>query len=101
MKTSACIGMEPSKTSQTRWERHHNTSIPSLHLVPFNVAAIFMFWGGGGGGGGIPMAYYCVFPFRKPINQVKLSYTCPRRVPCIGYIEMPGMQPNRSSEKRD
>ena len=27
--------MEPSKTSQTRWERHHNTFIPSLHLVPF------------------------------------------------------------------
>ena len=27
--------MEPSKTSQTRWERHHNTFTPSLHLVPF------------------------------------------------------------------
>ena len=29
------VGMEPSKTSQTRWEWHHNTFIPSLHLVPF------------------------------------------------------------------
>ena len=28
-------GMEPSKTSQTRWERHHNTFTPSLHLVLF------------------------------------------------------------------
>ena len=27
--------MKPSKTSQTRWERHHNTFTPSLHLVPF------------------------------------------------------------------
>ena len=27
--------MEPSKTSQTRWEQHHNTFTPSLHLVPF------------------------------------------------------------------
>ena len=27
--------MEPSKTNQTRWEQHHNTFIPSLHLVPF------------------------------------------------------------------
>ena len=27
--------MEPSNTSQTRWERHHNTFKPSLHLVPF------------------------------------------------------------------
>ena len=27
--------MEPSKTSQTRWERHHNTFTPSLHLVAF------------------------------------------------------------------
>ena len=34
MKTSA-VGIEPSKTSQTRWERHHNTFTPSLHLVPF------------------------------------------------------------------
>ena len=31
----AHVGMEPSKTSQTRWERHHNTFTPSLHLVPF------------------------------------------------------------------
>ena len=30
----AHVGMEPSKTSQTRWERH-NTFTPSLHLVPF------------------------------------------------------------------
>ena len=30
----AHVGMEPSKTSRTRWE-HHNTSTPSLHLVPF------------------------------------------------------------------
>ena len=37
MKTIACssIGMEPSKTSQTRWECHHNTFTPSLHLVQF------------------------------------------------------------------
>ena len=27
--------MEPSKTSQARWEQHHNTFTPSLHLVPF------------------------------------------------------------------
>ena len=31
----AHVGMEPSKTSQTRRERHHNTFTPSLHLVPF------------------------------------------------------------------
>ena len=29
------VGMEPSETSQTRWERHHNPFTPSLHLVPF------------------------------------------------------------------
>ena len=29
------VGMEPSKTNQTRWERHYNTFTPSLHLVPF------------------------------------------------------------------
>ena len=29
------VGMEPSKTSQTRCERHHNTLTPSLYLVPF------------------------------------------------------------------
>ena len=29
------VGMEPPKTSQTRWEWHHNTFTPSLHLVPF------------------------------------------------------------------
>ena len=29
------VGMERSKTSRTRWERHHNTFTPSLHLVPF------------------------------------------------------------------
>ena len=33
MKTST-VGMESSKTNQTRWEWHHNTS-PSLYLVPF------------------------------------------------------------------
>ena len=27
--------MKHSKTSRTRWERHHNTFTPSLHLVPF------------------------------------------------------------------
>ena len=27
--------MEASKTNQTRWEWHHNTSTPSLHLLPF------------------------------------------------------------------
>ena len=31
----AHVGMEPSKTNQTRCERHHNTFTPSLHLVPF------------------------------------------------------------------
>ena len=31
----AHVGMEPSKTNQTRWEQHHNTFTPSLHLVPF------------------------------------------------------------------
>ena len=31
----AHVGMERSKTSRTRWERHHNTFTPSLHLVPF------------------------------------------------------------------
>ena len=29
------VGMEPSKTNQTRWEWHHNNFTPSLHLVPF------------------------------------------------------------------
>ena len=29
------VGMKPSKTSQTRWERHHNTFTASLHLVLF------------------------------------------------------------------
>ena len=28
------VGMEPSKTNQTRWEWHHNTFAPPLHLVP-------------------------------------------------------------------
>ena len=31
----AHVGMEPSKTSQTRREQHHNTFTSSLHLVPF------------------------------------------------------------------
>ena len=31
----AHVGMERSKTSRTRWERHPNTFTPSLHLVPF------------------------------------------------------------------
>ena len=31
----AHVGMECSKTSRTRWEQHHNTFTPSLHLVPF------------------------------------------------------------------
>ena len=30
----AHVGMEPSK-KKTRWEQHHNTFTPSLHLVPF------------------------------------------------------------------
>ena len=34
-RKQAHVGMEPSKTRQTRWEQHHNTFIPSLHLVPF------------------------------------------------------------------
>ena len=29
------VGMEPSKTNQTRWEWHYYTFPPSLHLVPF------------------------------------------------------------------
>jgi len=29
------VGMEASKTNQTRWKWHHNTFTPSLHLVPF------------------------------------------------------------------
>ena len=29
------VGMEASKTNQTRWEWYHNTFTPSLHLVPF------------------------------------------------------------------
>ena len=29
------VGMETSKTNQTRREWHHNTFTPSLHLVPF------------------------------------------------------------------
>ena len=35
-KTLVHVGMEPSKTDQTRWEQHHNTFTPSLHLVPFH-----------------------------------------------------------------
>ena len=31
----AHVGMEASKTNRTRWEWHHNTFTPSLHLVPF------------------------------------------------------------------
>ena len=31
----AHVGMEPSKTNQTRWEHYHNTFTPSLHLVQF------------------------------------------------------------------
>ena len=38
----AHVGMEPSKTSQTRCERHHNTFTPSLHLVPFCQLCIFV-----------------------------------------------------------
>ena len=34
-RKQAHVGMKPSKTSQTRWERHHNSFTPSLHLVPF------------------------------------------------------------------
>ena len=34
-RKQAHVGMERSKTSQTRRERHHNTFTPSLHLVPF------------------------------------------------------------------
>ena len=39
------VGMEPSKTNQTRWGWHHNTFTPSLHLVPFaNYAHHKTFW---------------------------------------------------------
>ena len=31
----AYVRMEPSKTNQTRWKWHHNTSTPSLRFVPF------------------------------------------------------------------
>ena len=31
----APVGMEPLKNNQTRWEQHHDTFTPSLHLVPF------------------------------------------------------------------
>ena len=31
----AHLGMEASKTKQTRWEWHHNTFTPSVNLVPF------------------------------------------------------------------
>ena len=34
-RKQAHVGMGPSKTSRTKWERHHNTFTPSLHLVPF------------------------------------------------------------------
>ena len=34
--------MEPSKTSQARCERHHNTFTPSLHLVPLVPAVFFL-----------------------------------------------------------
>ena len=37
----AHVGMEASKTTQARWERHHNTFLtPSLHLVPFGTSAM-------------------------------------------------------------
>ena len=29
------VKMEPSKTRQTKWEQHHDTFTPSLHLAPF------------------------------------------------------------------
>ena len=29
------VAMEPSKTSRTRLQHHHNTLTPPLHLVPF------------------------------------------------------------------
>ena len=31
----AHVGLEPSKSNQSRWEWHHNIYTPSLHLVPF------------------------------------------------------------------
>ena len=31
----AHVGMESSKSNQTRWEWHNSTVSPSLHLVPF------------------------------------------------------------------
>ena len=34
-RKQAHVGMEASKTNQTRWEWHHNTFTPPLHLVPF------------------------------------------------------------------
>ena len=43
--------MEPSKTSQTRWERHHNTFTPSLHLVPFCLVLVVCIGSGLGSAG--------------------------------------------------
>ena len=61
--------------------------------MPFNVAATFF------SGPSLHMAYYRVFPFRKPtcINQVKLS--APGDF--LGYMVVVEMQPNRSSEKKE
>ena len=42
------VGMEPSKTNQTRWEQHHNNFTPSLHLVPFcQLCFVFVVFIGG------------------------------------------------------
>ena len=34
-RKQAHVGMEPSKTKQTRWEWYRNTFTPCLHFVPF------------------------------------------------------------------
>ena len=36
------VGVEPSKSNQTRWEWHHNTFITFLHLMPFSQLPYFL-----------------------------------------------------------
>ena len=57
--------MQPSKTSQTSWQHHHNTFTPSLHLVPFGLVLV------------------CVH--RKVVkgNGLGSAYGCVVRVSCV------------------
>ena len=34
------VGMQPSKTSQTSSQHHHNTFTPSVRLVPFGLVLV-------------------------------------------------------------